>query len=259
MIDAGSAGGGPFLSFRTPDHGFATFSTNGLDGLSVYETTDGGMTWTGPLELVVPLPSKFQGHAGGILSISNGKADNVPFDNRLLLSLDGGATWKERTFPIGAEAPKRELKWVTAVWDDGGGRIVLAIDLGDGDQLYVSDDDGGTWRFVRGWRSFPSGHLTVGFQVALLSATEWVVMATDGSRTWSTVDGGGEWRETAGTTKVVLDEISIASADHALAVHRCLTDQQAALGPDPVCDGARARSVLLVTSDGGGTWAPTGE
>ena len=162
----------------------------------------------------------------------------------------------ERQFPVGAAAPRDELKWVEAIWAGGDGRIVTAISLGDGPQIYASDDDGLTWRVVRGWRSFVSGNVTLGYRVELLGDR---LGARRGGRfwSWSTVDGGGSWRRTTGASRVLLDEVSVASPDHAWAVHRC-DRLQALMGPDPYCGDVGVKSVLLATSDGGRTWEPLG-
>ncbi len=48
------------------------------------------------------------------------------------------------------------------------------MSLGDGPQLYVSDDGAKSWRFVRSWQSFRSGNTGVGYHVSR-STTSWVV------------------------------------------------------------------------------------
>ena len=139
-IDDPSIVGGPLFSFRTADQGTATFS-GGETELRVYETTDGGRTWAGPVVVTAPSNSTgggIEGPVGGVMWISNGKADNKPFDNTLHLSMDGGVTWKERSLPIGDAAPKDELKSHEAMWADESGLIVMAISLGEGPQIYRS-------------------------------------------------------------------------------------------------------------------------
>ena len=133
----------PRLTFATPSHGFALFQ--GEQGAPrVYETTDGGRTWSGPVvgDMPVGLLGKIKGSDSGVLWFATGKADDKAFDNRLVYSVDGGATWQEGRFPTGPQAPKNDLKSVDALWADGTGRVVLAMSLGDGPQLYVSADGG---------------------------------------------------------------------------------------------------------------------
>ena len=117
----------------------------------------------------------------------NGKADNKPFDNTLFLSMDGGATWKDG--PCRSETQRRGMtsSGRRRCGRMEAGRIVMAISLGEGPLIYESDDDGQTWRFVKGVR-MPSG-------VDLLSATTWILVAQDGSEVWSTVDGGDQLAE----------------------------------------------------------------
>jgi photosystem II stability/assembly factor-like uncharacterized protein len=246
----------PTLTFPSPSHGFARF---GLDGpaVRIYETADGGRTWTGPVVRDLPgagMPLGTPGSAKGVLWLSNGKADNEPSDNRLAYSVDGGATWQEGRFPTGPQAPKNDLKGIDGLWADGTGRVVLAMNTPDGPQLYVSDDGGQSWRFVRSWRGYLSGNVGVGYHVALLSSDEWVVVAQDGSGSWSTVDGGASWREVSGTPTALLDEIQVASADRFYAVHRCDLRSTVTSEPDTDCSWPVVNTDLLVTTDGGRTW-----
>ncbi len=102
----------PTLTFVSPSHGFATFQRDGSP-LHIYETTDGGRTWAGPVvrdavEKGMPYRGMawIPGYEKGALWSSNGKADNQPFDNRLQISVDGGAIWQEGRFPVGPR-PRR--------------------------------------------------------------------------------------------------------------------------------------------------------
>lgn len=245
----------PNLTFASPSHGFARFQRD-TSTLRTYETMDGGRTWTGPVvgETPAVMLAKIPPSDNGVLWLSNGKADNKAFDDQLLLSYDGGATWQETRFPTGPQAPKDDLKWVDALWADGTGRVVLAMDLGDGPQLYVSDDGARSWRFVRSWPSFVSGNTTIGYKVALLSGDRWILVAEDGSGSWSTLDGGSSWRNVTGTPTALLDEVSVASADRFLAVHHCDIRRTVTSLPDPACGDPIVNTTLLRTADGGRTW-----
>ncbi len=255
----------PTLSFLSPSHGFARFQRD-ASPLRIYETMDGGRTWTGPVvrdaqEKGMPYGGMawIPGYEKGALWSSNGKADNQPFDNRLQISVDGGVTWQEGRFPTGPGAPTNDLKSVDGLWADGSGRVVLAMSLGDGPQIYVSDDGAHSWRFVRSWQSFLSGNTTVGYHVALLSGDVWILVAQDGSGSWSTLDGGATWKEATGTPTALLDEVYVASADRFLAVHRCDLRRTVTSKPDAVCGWPVVDTDLLVTSDGGRTWTHVAE
>ena len=123
-----------------------------------------------------------------------------------------------------------------------------------GPQLYVSDDGAQSWRFVRSWRNFVSGNTGVGYHVALLSSDEWVLVAQDGSGSWSTRDGGASWREVSGTPTALLNEIYVASADRFYAVHRCDLETTVTSEPDPECSWPVVNTDFLWTTDGGRTW-----
>ncbi len=118
----------------------------------------------------------------------------------------------------------------------------------------MSDDGALSWRFVRSWPSFLSGNTGVGYHVALLSGDEWVLVAQDGSGSWSTRDGGTSWRNVSGTPTALLDEIYVASADRFYAVHRCDLRRTVTSEPDAECSWPVVNTDLLVTTDGGRTW-----
>ena len=249
----------PTLTFATPSHGFARFQQD-ASPVRIYETADGGRTWTGPV--VRDTPEAGMPYGGmpwlprrekGVIWSSNGKADNQPFDDRLMISEDGGATWQEGRFPTGPGAPKDELKSVDGLWADGTGRVVLVMSLGDGQRLYSSEDGGRSWQFLRSWPSFLSGNTTIDHQVALLTGDEWILVAKDGSGSWSTQNGGADWRQVTGTPTALLDEIYVASPDRFLAIHRCDVRRTVTGTPDPACEGGM-HTILLITSDGGRTW-----
>ena len=224
----------PTLTFPSPSHGFAMFRGTGAP--RIYETTDGGRTWSGPVVRDMPGGGRWgSGIRRGVLWFGNGKADNKAFDNRLAYSVDGGATWQEGRFPTGPQAPKNDLKGVDGLWADGTGHVVLAMSLGDGPQLYVSDDGAQSWRFVRSWPSFVSGNTTVDYHVALLSGDQWILVAKDGSGSWSTPDGGARWQRVAGTPTALLNEVYVASTDPSWPSTAATSALRVPGTPDPEC------------------------
>ena len=264
-IDAPTGSIGPLMTFRSPSKAFATFieSETASDRLLIYATTDGGGTWTGPVHATAPSLTpgfnKIQGAGGNALWLSDGKADNVPFDEKLALSSDGGATWTDGSFPIDDVAIRGDLKWPLAVLADDGGHFVMAIAVGDDKTdpqvLYDSTDDARSWRFIRSW---PQPYFS-DIDVQFLSPTTWVLVPPDGSEIWSTTDAGAHWRATAGTKRIWLST-TFGSPDQGWAEHQCLLHGRKVLpGPDPWCDGTGVDSVLLATTDGGKTWVAFGD
>ena len=252
-----SSAGSPTLSFQTPLKGFATFGDKrGERRLRVFATTDGGLTWTGPRAGKVPVieasMGKIEGPSGGVLYLYSGKYDNKPFNNDFVWSMDGGATWQTRSFPIGEGSRKNDQKFIQWISLTDGGRIIMAISAGDEPpSIWESDDDGRSWRLLK---ALPSE--IAGMAADFVSPTEWVMYQEDGSAVRSTVDGGATWRTTTGTDPSIrLDKVSFASPDLGWAVEQCRD-----FGPtDPHCDGTTGDTALFATTDGGRTWTRIGQ
>jgi photosystem II stability/assembly factor-like uncharacterized protein len=252
---------GPMLTFRTALVGSATFEDLATgERLTVYHTNDGGQTWSGPIVATMPdggskaLPV---GGSSSVLSFNVGKADNKPFDDRLWLSTDGGATWPARSFPSDSTMPAGTLKdvWGTPWMGDDGTLVVPISDI-DHDTLYASADNGHSWRLLK---VLPFSRY--GWDAQLLSATTAIIAARDGSAIWSTVDGGSTWREILGPTVANRGlGTSFISRDRGWATHSCGSRESwQTPAPDPLCDGTGLKSMLLTTSDGGHTWTPVGQ
>jgi len=248
-LDVGAISGGPIFSFQTSLNGFATFyDPNGTEPLRVYGTTDGGVTWTSPKDGQVPHMAasfnKLDPPFGGFLSQSAGKFDNKPFDNRFFLSADGGSTWTQHMFPIGEIAPKNALKSIVGIVRDDSGRITVAITADGGDpSIYESTDDPTAWRLV--------GTMAAGFDVQLLSSTEWVGVAGSQSEIRSTIDAGEHWRTTTTPTRFrALPRF--ATPDVGWVTANCFSEL--AQAKEPFCDETTRSTVIAVTTDGGATW-----
>jgi photosystem II stability/assembly factor-like uncharacterized protein len=248
-LDVGAISGGPVFSLQTSLNGFATFyDPSGTEPLRVYGTTDGGVTWTGPKDGQVPHLAasfdKLNPPMGGFLWQSAGKFDNKPFDNGFFLSADGGSTWTQYTFPIGELAPKNALKSIVGIVRDDSGRITLAITADGGDpSIYESTDDPTAWRLV--------GTMAAGFDVQLLSSTEWVGVAGSQSKIRSTLDAGEHWRTTTTPTRFrTLPRF--ATPDVGWVTTNCFS--QLAKAREPFCDETTKSTVIAVTTDGGATW-----
>jgi photosystem II stability/assembly factor-like uncharacterized protein len=214
-IDSPRLMAGMSFSFRTPDSGTLTFFTPDGKDLRVFGTTDGGVTWTGPVRSSAPrMLYPLKDLSGDrVLVLTNDLAPGTPFDNSLNLSMDGGVTWIKPSFPIGSHSPRAEMKGVAGLWADGTGQIVLAMDVLGGDlQIYTSADNGQTWQFVKDLGRSIS-------HVQLQSATVWIFLTDAG--VLSTVDAGGHWETTVGSSKIAFFDASFASPDRGWALLSC--------------------------------------
>ena len=257
-IDAPGGMANSGFSFRTPEDGFLTFFSQDGTDVRVYETTDGGRTWTGPIRSSAPrmlyLLKDLSGDpaAGNhALVLANALAPGRPFDNNVYFSTDGGVTWAKRPFPVSDRARAGDMKGAT-LWAEGNGRLVMAMSVYDDVQMYTSDDDGLSWQFVRDLGR-DVGH------VQLLSATEWIF--ANGSQVVSTIDGGASWRTTEGASRIFPYEFSFASPDHGWALLGCY--DYPAEGFSTYCAKQQPgvidpTVVFLATTDGGRTWTRIG-
>jgi photosystem II stability/assembly factor-like uncharacterized protein len=251
--------GAAWLTFRDGLHGDATFlGADTSTDVFVYATDDGGLTWTGPRTGTVAVTgsefNKIQGGDSGVIWLSNGKADKVPFDDRLGLSVDGGATWTKTSFPIDATAPAGVLKGVLSAWADGSGHVLLAIDInGDTQAIYDSKDAGRTWRLAPSPSRMPVG----GYAVHFLSATDWVLAPSNRSEIVSTVDAGAHWRRTPVTSSILPTAPSFGSIDNAFAERAVCVDPALTYRDFgyPRCNNTGVKEQLLGTRDGGATWS----
>jgi photosystem II stability/assembly factor-like uncharacterized protein len=246
----GGAGAYPAFSFQTPSSGsLIVYGVLKTDPVSIYATTDGGLTWAAPQSATTVWGAIMPDYCvhrepNGTLAQTHPWLDRQPLNGSVQLSRDGGLTWIERPIPAGNDP---------SLWGDDSGRIVLAVHP-EGpppgtDQIFTSGDDGQTWQLAA---ELP-GSRTAQF----LSATEWILIAGDGSSVASTVDGGAHWRTVVGSLTFNHGPTSFASPDVGWAVPYC--------GPNeyppthPACDPTGVKRLLLQTTDGGRTWTRVGE
>jgi photosystem II stability/assembly factor-like uncharacterized protein len=255
-IDDGRIRGAPILSFQTPLKGFASFFDDDSETrIRVYATIDGGRTWTGPAVGQKPTIEaslgKIQGPSGGVLYMVSGKYDNRPFNNRFVLSLDGGASWKARTFPTGTESPTVTQKSIDRFWVGPDGSMRMAISAGEARSIWSSRDDGKTWRLAT---ILPRS--TSIDEHGFLSSSEWIFALDSGSGFRFTTDAGAHWhtRKTIGDIRIDRSALSFASVDVGWALEQCYFHGGTKSGH---CVSDRA--VLVSTKDGGRTWTPVGQ
>jgi photosystem II stability/assembly factor-like uncharacterized protein len=163
----------------------------------------------------------------------------------LLKTTDGGETWA-RVDVVGAGEDNLQLVRVSFA-DSERGWV-----FGEEGALYATTDGGATWKRLR----VPTRHLLLG--ASLLDARQgWLVGA--GSTLLQTTDGGVTWRE----GQVVSVPAGFSSAPSPRPTQAQTVQTQAAslrLNAVSFADARHgwavgARGAVLVTSDGGRTWA----
>jgi photosystem II stability/assembly factor-like uncharacterized protein len=258
-LDVGAVQGSPALSFRSPTDGYATFfdaefiKLSKPGALHVYHTTDGGLTWSGPVPGAVPhmdqTSDKLYGPIGNYYWQSAGKAPGIPYDNRFFLSADGGATWAEYRFPISSISPRGALKSIRSIRLEDNGRLLIFMDAARNDGsggagIYESTDDPTAWRVAYG----DPGDTDVQF----LSDTTWVITSNAPSEVRRTFDAGATWTTVVPTTSLYAAwSHDWASPDVGWATEECRWLEG--------CTGDRSTLVVLRTTDGGATWTLMGQ
>ncbi|MBA3689310.1 MAG: hypothetical protein H0W81_10865 [Chloroflexi bacterium] len=254
-----------FFAMQSTTVGTATFFSDPANLL--YQTTDGGASWTGPVTPQQPDVGAFLFKFGfpderGVLSYSNGKYDYLPFDDRLWLSTDGGQTWLERSFPTDAASPAGLFKGLSGKRIDST-HWLIAVRVSEDPiasptskswtAFYESSDDGHSWRFIN---QIPN----VQASFEMLTSTDWVGCSDgSGARCWSTLDAGASWREGVlpDAYPGSIEQFSFASVNHGWARISCTDSEGRPRTGGTYCNGTLG-SRLLETTDGGQTWRPIG-
>lgn len=273
-----TADSSPAFWFQTSSSGSLIFwGALKTDPSRVFATSDGGATWAGPH--AGPSESGSGGWnmlGGGCMRIATQSVlvrtltppGDTSVANRLQVSHDAGATWIDRTLPVGPQAPASTPsalvdKQVIAAWGEAGGRIVMALNVmfngGSFDQIYTSLDDGRSWQYLK-----TPAPLHIGPNSQFVSSTEWVLIA--GSTFMSTQDGGATWRTTVASSPFDINWASFSSPDLGWAVPNCGRDPAFDGIPNPplgaFCDPADTKwlkKILIQTTDGGRTWTQLGQ
>ena len=259
----GTAGAWPAFSFQTPSSGSLIFYGQlKTDPVHIYATADGGLNWGKPQSATTVWGAIMPDwcvhrEPSGTLAQTHPWLDSKPLNGFVQLSRDAGLTWTKRPIPAGNYPD---------LWGDDSGRIVLAVHP-EGpppvdDRIYTSGDDGRSWQLAADLRDgSPDARVfntpQDGRNAQFLSASEWVLIAGDGSSVASTLDGGAHWRTVVGSLAFNIGSSSFASPDVGWAFPLC--------GPNeyppthPACDPTGVKRLLLQTTDGGSTWTPVGE
>jgi photosystem II stability/assembly factor-like uncharacterized protein len=280
----------PIFWFETPQHGSLIFFDGQKSDLStVFDTTDGGVTWRdhrGPsMDSRWPVADTLGSQ--GIHSVLAKIGEPMPGDMDLAkaviqVSHDAGATWVDRPYPAIPHAftgPDTGTPRMVSVWGDTDGHIVLAISsiyhsrcvvTCQDTLLYTSADDGRSWQHVP-----TAAPMDLSIDTQFLSPTVWVLVsaAETGVVPWgppepvamrltftSTLDGGANWQTTTQSSPVPMSGVHFATPDIGWATTRC---EPGPTAPNtfvcPTDPGPTNRTVLIQTTDGGLTWSSIGE
>ena len=220
----------------------------GSNGVSVFQTMDGGATWTQTYTNDPNLPN-----AGDSLPLGGIKSGLVPLNMQtawvtgvtyasgtayLFRTDDGGHSWKQVKLELPAGAENFELsidKNETKIFSSKDGFLVVRMS-GEATQtaVYVTHDGGDTWTLTPTLipNAGPSAFLSA--QDAVLYNGQQFYVTRDAARTWTTVSPNIVF----GDSFAGMDFVSLTT------------------GWVITVDASNRRS-LYRTNDGGATWSPT--
>lgn len=201
---------------------------------SLYRTTDGGRTWSGPSTIPGCGPVHFDTLLHGWLA-DPGYGDGC--GNGLHETVDGGKTWTERK--VARQKPGTPL-----IAGYGLPRLasrVLPVRLIEGGRsraaFFVSGDEGETWN-AAGSIEVPGGEHYP--QASVADTDVWWAADSEGSVLAITTYGGKRWRQAR------------PSGIRGRLVSLEAIDERRAWAVEANADGVR----LMETEDGGGHWRP---
>lgn len=242
------------MTFVDAQHGWilAGWGTEGgaAEAVMVFRTTDGGKTWRNvssalPASTDTPPPGQlpFGGRKSGIqfLNASTGWITGTVGANDLAwlyVSHDGGATWYQHSLlpPPGVPPAQLTLSSPTLFSPTDGILPVIFSDVltgrGLATDIYVTHDGGATWTSTT---PLPPASVAIDF------ADEQHGWATDGVNLYRTSDGGQEWvKLSPGASFKQVTSLDFVSGTLGWAMS----------------GRGKNSSLLLKTTDGGGTWTP---
>lgn len=181
------------LFFVDPENGWiVAYSQSGTSPRpsSLYRTTDGGRTWSGPSPLPACGPVHFDNLSHGWLADSpGGCAILAPLHE----TTDGGATWTKRKVAQQAPGEPMSDRYGQPRFDSS----ILPAGLMEGSRhraaFFTSEDEGRTWTLSAA-AEFPGAESNGFPQASVAERRVWWAADGDGSATAVTTDGGKRWR-----------------------------------------------------------------
>ena len=231
----------PYVTFATPNLGWAEDFDATTHSQHLYTTTDGGTTWT---RLAKDLPgaavfepifeiqsSAFRANGEGWLGAGYLQSPIV------YLTTDGGQSWRDAAIPWSVGPPKGEGYLTSARVAPGGGVLVLISDdsahvLG----AFLSGNRGVSWRRV----TFPTAVSTLA-DVAFVDAANWWILQA--AHVWTTPNAGLNWTQLA---PVGLPDAWRYESAGVIDAHHAWWSM--------VSSFKSTNSALAMTSDGGEHW-----
>jgi len=221
---------------------------------TLYQSSDGGASWTARLRYVGGLPSQVIVGPDGAGLVVGGQPVEAAADPLLFRTSDGGASWQRLAAPVQAQA------WGLPYFTDASQGWVLAS-LGPGSAEIVSTRDGGaTWSAGPAFNdraNFP-GLSSTRLRLVWTADGRGIAVLPPGAGTTAvhvviTDDGGATWRASFPTAP----RGESISAANGLLDASLLPDGRGALflqAEDPGRGGAPALFVYA-TRDAGRTWS----
>jgi photosystem II stability/assembly factor-like uncharacterized protein len=220
---------------------------------TLYETSDGGRTWTARLAYDGGPPSQVVVDASGAGVVVAGQRDAAAADLVLFQTRDGGLTWQRAPVPDGVSA------WGVPYFVDAArGWVLGSLGLDQAEVLSTSDG-GRTWSASTAFNdraNFP-GLSSVRLRILWADGGRAIVVppldaGTAPVHVFVTEDGGATWRSSF-PAAVPGTALSIANA---MLDARLMPDGTGALFLQPVDSLGRSASLIAyTTSDAGQRWS----
>lgn len=244
------------MTFADRRNGFLLVTTSAsastAGGVAFWRTSDGGTTWShlpaSGLFASAVLGMTFPDTEHGVLAIEG--SDGSPL---LLATQDGGASWRQAAaLDVFEPGPPSDVSLISK-----GTRVLAVLDYltpsgpDGGAKLHVytavSEDAGGTWT---GPRQGPVVGQARGQFAGPESRTGDLLALLDGTRLWTSTDGGASWAvRTAQFPARLVARPPVTGDRHAMFVLASSAESAGESAPG-------ATVVVLRSVDGGGHWKP---
>jgi photosystem II stability/assembly factor-like uncharacterized protein len=233
--------GTPDFTFPDANHGWAD------DGMHLYSTSDGGLTWqtAGSLPPDASPAGKGGFHALTFRADGEGWVGGTSPTPMVYTTRNGGATWRSIQLPAFPPNPSaiggKPYFISTSVWVTPGGVLALATDgFGQGN-AFMSADMGRSWQTIK----FPGDPLRLG-NFSFIDSRHWWLSSS--GILYTTSNAGRSWTSVIGANSANISDWNQGAATAMDAQHGWCVITSPSLR-----NGA---SGLAMTSDGGRHWAP---